>query len=73
MVHFDGLDFSGDVGGSEGHDHTRLDDTSLNTSNGNSANTGDLVHILEGKTEGLVGRTGGLIDGINGVKKSLTG
>lgn len=51
--------------------HAGLDDTSLNTSNGNRANTTNLVHILEGKTKGLVGRTGWGVDGINGLQKSL--
>lgn len=72
MVHFDGFDFSGDVGGSESHDHTGLDDTSLNTSDGNSANTRDFVNILEGKTERLIGRTGWRFNGVNGIEKGFT-
>lgn len=71
VVHFDGLDFSGDVGRSESNDHTGLDDTGLNTTDWNCSDTGDLVHILEGKTEGLVGRTAGGVDGINGLKEGL--
>jgi len=54
VVHLDGLDFSGDVGGSEGDDHTGLEDTSLDTADGHSSNTTNLVHILQWKTEGLV-------------------
>lgn len=73
VVHLDGLDFSGNVGGSEGDDHTRLDDTSLDTTDGDSANTGDLVDILEGKTERLVGGTRGGIDGVDGLKEGLAG
>ena len=72
MVHFDGLDFGGDVGGSEGDDHTGLDDTSLNTTDGHSSDTTDLVDILERETEGLVGGTDGGFDGIDGVEKGLT-
>ena len=73
VVHLDGLDFSGDVGGSEGDDHAGADDTSLDTTDGNCANTGDLVHILEGKTQGLVGRTDGGLDGVDGLEKGLSG
>ena len=51
--------------------HAGLDDTSLNTSYGNRANTTNLVHILEGKTKRLVGRTGWGVDGIDGLQKSL--
>jgi hypothetical protein len=72
VVHFDGLDFSGDVGRSEVDDHAGLDDTGLNTTDGHCANTTDLVDILEGKTEGLVGGTDGGLDGVDGVEESLT-
>jgi hypothetical protein len=71
VVHLDGLDFSGDVGGSEGDDHTGLDDTSLDTADRHRSNTTDLVDILEGKTEGLVERTLGGLDGVNGLEDSL--
>jgi hypothetical protein len=71
VVHFDGLDFSGDVSGSEGDDHTGLDDTGLDTTDGYCSNTTNLVDILEGKTEGLVGGTGRGVDGIDGLKKGL--
>ena len=73
VVHLDGLDFSGDVGGSEGDDHTGLEDTSLDTADGHSSNTTDLVDILEGKTEGLVCGTLGHLNGINGIEKGLAG
>lgn len=73
VVHLNGLDFSGDVGGGEGDDHAGGNDTSLDTTDGNCANTGDLVHILEGKTEGLVGGTDGGLDGINGLEEGLSG
>lgn len=51
--------------------HAGLDNTSLNTSDGNRADTTDLVHILEGKTKRLVGRTTWGINGINSLQKSL--
>jgi hypothetical protein len=73
VVHLDGLDFSGHTSGGEGDDHTGLDDTSLDTTDGDRANTTDLVHILEGKAEGLVGRTRWGLDGVNGLEQSLTG
>jgi hypothetical protein len=72
VVHLDGLDFSGDTSGGEGDDHTGLDDTSLNTTDGNRANAANLVDILEGKAEGLVGGTGGGVDGVNGLEEGLT-
>jgi hypothetical protein len=73
VVHLDGLDFSGDTSGGEGHNHTGLDDTGLDTTDGNRANTANLVHILEGKAERLVGRTGWGLDGIDGLEEGLAG
>jgi hypothetical protein len=72
-VHLDGLDLSGDTSGGEGDDHTGLDDTGLDTTDGNRANTANLVNILEGKTERLVGRTGRRVDGVNGLEEGLSG
>merc|ERR1712072_322836 len=54
MVHFDGLDFSGQTVGGEGRDDTWLDDTSFDTTHWNSSNTSDFVNILKGKTKWLV-------------------
>ena len=71
MVHLDGLDLSGDVGGSEGDDHAGLDDTGLDTADGHRPNTADLVDILEGETEGLVGGTDGGLDGVDGIEEGL--
>ena len=71
VVHLDGLDLSGDTSGGEGDDHTGLDDTSLDTTDGNRANAANLVNILEGKAEGLVGRTGGGVDSIDGLEEGL--
>ena len=73
VVHLDGLDFSGDVGGSEGNDHTGLEDTSLDTADGHSSNTADLVDILERETEGLVGGTLGQVNGVDGLEEGLAG
>jgi hypothetical protein len=73
VVHLNGLDFGGDTGGSEGNDHAGLDDTGLDTADWYSSNTTDLVDILEGKAEGLVGGTGWRVDGINGLEEGLAG
>ena len=72
-MHLDGLHFSGDTSGSEGDDHARLDDTGLNTTDGNRSDTANLVDILERKTERLVGRTRRLLNSIDSLEKSLTG
>ncbi len=50
-----------------------FDDTSLNTTDGHRANTANLVDILKGKTEGLVGRTGRRVDSIDSLEKGLAG
>jgi len=73
VVHLNGLDFSGDTSWGEGDDHTGLDDTGLDTTDWHRANTTNLVNILEGKTEGLVGRTGRWVDGINSLEEGLSG
>ena len=69
VVHLDGLDLSGEARGGEGHDLAGLDDTGLDATDGHSANTANLVDILEGDTEGLVGGTDGLLNGIKGTKE----
>ena len=71
MVHLDGLDLSSHVRRREGDDHAGLDDTSLDTTDGHRTNTTDLVDILEGKTEGLVGGTDGGLNSIDGIEESL--
>jgi hypothetical protein len=70
VVHFDGLDFGGDVGGGKSDNHTGLDDTGFDTADRDCSNTTDLVNILERETEGLVGRSDWGLDGINGFKES---
>jgi len=73
VVHLDGLHLSGDTSWGEGNDHAGLDDTGLDTADWNSSNTTDLVHILERKTEGLVGRTAGHVNGVDGLEEGLAG
>jgi len=69
VVHLNGFDLSCDVGGSESHNHTGLDDTSLNTTDGHCSNATDLVDILEWKTEGLVSGAGGGNNGVKGLNE----
>ena len=71
MVHFNGLDFSGDTSRGEGDNHAGLDNTGFNTTDRHCSNTTDLVDILERKTEGLVGGTGWWVDGVNCFKEGL--
>ena len=53
-MHLDGLDLSGKTGRTEAASNSGLDDTGLHASDGDSTDTTDLVHILQGQTEGLV-------------------
>ena len=66
MVHLNRLDLSGDVGWGEGDDHTGLDDASLDTADGDCANTANLVDVLEGESEGLVDWSLGWVKSIEG-------
>ena len=73
VVHLDRLDFSGHTSRGEGDDHTGLDNTSLDTTDRDRADTANLVHILKGKTEGLVRGADWGIDGIDGLEEGLAG
>ena len=73
VVHFNGLDFGGDTSRGESDNHPGLDNTSLHTTDGNRANTANLVDILKRKPKRLVGGTGGGIDTVNGLKQGLAG
>ena len=48
VMHFDGLDFSGDVRGSKSHDHSGFDGASLDTTDRHGTDTTDLIDVLEG-------------------------
>ena len=72
VVHLDGLDLSGKTTGAEEAKHTRLQDTGLHTAHRDCADTTDLVHVLKGKTKGLVGRTLGLLDTVEGLEEDGT-
>ena len=52
-MHFNGFDFSLDVGRSEGDVHTWLDNTGLDSSDWDGTNTTDFVNILKGKSQWL--------------------
>jgi len=69
VMHLDGLDLSGETSRGEGNVHSGLKNTSLNTTYRHSSNTTNLVNILKGGTEGLVGRALGLSDGIKGLEE----
>lgn len=71
VVHLDGLHFSGDTSWGEGDDHAGLDGTGLDTADWYSANTTDLVNILEWETEWLVRWAGWWVNGVDGLKKGL--
>merc|ERR1712112_488395 len=70
VVHLDRLDLSGEVDGGEGDNHAGLDHSSLNTTNGHCANAANLVNILEGQPEGLVGGPAGWDDRVESLKQS---
>jgi hypothetical protein len=69
VMHLDGFDLSGDTEGAEADGHTGLDDTSLDSADGDSSDTRDLVDILERKSEGLENGSLGRLDGIEGGKE----
>jgi hypothetical protein len=71
VVHFDGLDFSGDVRGGECDNHSSFDDTGLDTADRDSTDTTNLVDILERKAEWFVGGTSWRFDGVDGVEQGL--
>jgi len=73
VVHLHRFHLSGDHGGGESDDHTGLDDTSLDTTDGHCSNATDLVDVLERKTEWLVGGTRWWLDGVEGIDKGEAG
>ncbi|KAI4322235.1 hypothetical protein L6164_021946 [Bauhinia variegata] len=72
MVHLNRLNFSCQSRGTKGDNHTRLENTSLNTTNGDSSNTTNLVNVLKWKTKGLVSGPLWLIDLVQGFKEGGT-
>src|SRR5712671_2148822 len=71
VVHFDRLDFSGDVGGSKCDNHSSLYNTGLDTTDRDSSDTTNFVDILERKAERLVRGTSWRLDVVDCVEKGL--
>jgi hypothetical protein len=71
VVHFDRLNFGGDIRRSKIDNHSSLDDTGLDTSDRDSTDTTDFVDILEWQAEWLIGGTNWRLDGIDGIKEGL--
>jgi len=73
VVHFDGFDFSGDVGWSEFDDHTGFDDTGFDSADWHSSDTTDFVDILKWESESFVGWSDRWVDGVQSFEESFTG
>lgn len=73
VVYFDGFDFSGDVGRSEGNDYIGFEDISFDMVDRDCVDIVDFVDILEGKMEGFVGGMFGGFDGVDGFKEGFVG
>lgn len=71
VVHFHRLDFSRHTSRGKVDNHTGLDHTSLNTTDGDGTNTTDLVDVLERQTQGLVHGASGRLNGVDGLNKGL--
>merc|ERR1719402_1235080 len=69
MVHLHGLYFSGQLVGSKCDNHAWLNNTSFDTTNRNCSNSTNFVHILKGKSQRLVCRSGWRNDRIKGLKQ----
>jgi len=54
VMHFHGLAFRSELAWGESHDHAWLEDTSLDTSDWNGTDTGDLEDIVDWESEWLV-------------------
>merc|ERR1719508_419766 len=69
VVHLHGLDLSGQLDRGEGHEDSRLQDSSLHSPHGHCANASNFINILEGQTQGLVGRSLGRDDRVEALEK----
>lgn len=72
VMHLDTLDFSGDTAGGKVDDHAWLDDSSLDSADWHCSDTSNLVDILQGQTQGLVGRSAWGLDGVDGLEQGLS-
>jgi hypothetical protein len=69
VMHLNGLDLSGEHSGGENNDHVGLENSGLDTADGHCSDTTNLVHILKGKTQGLLRGAGGWDHGIEGLNE----
>jgi hypothetical protein len=69
VVHFDGPNCGNNTGGGEVGMYTRLNDTSLNTTDGHNSDTTDLVSILERNTKGLLSGKLGRVNVVKGLEE----
>mmetsp|Transcript_7126 Transcript_7126/g.10366 ORF Transcript_7126/g.10366 Transcript_7126/m.10366 type:complete len:279 (-) Transcript_7126:337-1173(-) len=69
VVHFYRFDFRHNACGREHGMNTGFDDTSFNTSYGDSSNTTNLVHVLKRQAKGLIGGTLGRRNIVQSLKK----
>ncbi|EDZ68717.1 hypothetical protein AWRI1631_163370 [Saccharomyces cerevisiae AWRI1631] len=72
VMHFNGLDFSGNTSWGKSNNHTWLDDTGFNSTDWHSTNTTNLVNILQWQSQWLVSWSRWLFNGVNGFQQSLT-
>jgi hypothetical protein len=72
VMHLNGLDLRHETRGGKAASHTGLDDTSLNTADGHSSNTTNLVDILKRKTKRLVSGALGGVHVVKSVKEGRT-
>ena len=73
VVHLHGLDLSLQVDRREGDHHAGLDDPSLHSAHGDCPDAADLVDVLEGETEWLVGWTLWGNDRVKSLEHGLAG
>lgn len=69
VMHLDGLALRGDTRGGEVDHHARLQGTGLDTADRDGSNTRNLVDILQGDTQGLVGGPLGGDEGVEGTNQ----
>jgi hypothetical protein len=54
MVHFHQFHLNSQSNGDKCHHHIRFSDTQFHSTHGHSSNASNLVHILNGQSQGLV-------------------
>lgn len=69
VMHLDGFDIGNDIDGGKSDVHVGLEDTGFNSSDGDRADTTDLVDILEGESEGLVSGSFGGDDSVQSIEE----